>query len=93
MSFGNLFPQKIFFSSIFHLEFKEKLLKNEIMAICAFIAQIKNHNNFLIDFDKYFIRPIQALHQNIVSIVNSLTPVLKLHIFWIELIKKNYEFS
>ena len=56
------------------------LLTNDIMAIRDLIAnannQIGNHNDFLIDFEFFFIKLIQALQQNIISIVKDIRAFL-----------------
>ena len=34
--------------------------------------QVQHHKDFLIDFDKNYIRPIQIMQQNIISMVKDL---------------------
>ena len=54
-------------------DIKKKLLLNEKLVIGNLVANtnkhVQHHKDFLIDFDKNYIRPIQIIQQNIISTV------------------------
>ena len=64
----------------FILDRKKKQLSNDIIAIGALLLnaneQLLNHQQFFSEFDKYYIRPIQALHDNIINLIKEMRAYL-----------------